>query len=222
MSLYHSRREGGIALRGCSREKRRTDVGTTLVRRFYSDTFRVNFRGLVVFVVEFAPSFCCVPDPPRRNVVFACGYVAPFVSLKSSNFVFLLNFVVFALFFCFVFLFFFSVFSVFVFFCFRFSLFSFFFGTLSVLTSLRYFSGGRCCFGFFSFSKLRFDFRFLFCFPLFRDNGILLGGPEPPSTRRTDGSAPYAITGSYLDDASLVKFGPVGSLFSRSRGILSR
>ena len=43
---------------------------------------------------------------------------------------------------------------------------------------------------FFSFSKLRFDFRFLFCFPLFRDNGILLGGPEPPSTRRTDGSSP--------------------------------
>ena len=30
----YSRREGGIALRGCSREKRRTDVGTTLVRRF--------------------------------------------------------------------------------------------------------------------------------------------------------------------------------------------
>ena len=144
----HSRREGGIALRGCSREKRRTDVGTTLVRRFYSDTFRVNFRGLVVFVVEFAPSFCCVPDPPRRNVVFACGYVAPFVSLKSSNFVFLLNFVVFALFFCFVFLFFFR------FFLFSFFLFSLvsvfvFFGTLSVLTPLRYFSGGRCCFGFF-------------------------------------------------------------------------
>ena len=137
-------------MRGCSREKRRTDVGTTLVRRFYGDTFRVNFRGLVVFVVEFAPSFCCVPDPPRRNVVFACGYVAPFVSLKSSNFVLLLNFVAFALYFCFVFLFFFF----FVFFCFRlflFSLFSVFvfFGTLSVLTSLHYFSGGRCCFGFF-------------------------------------------------------------------------
>ena len=86
--LIYSRRDGGIALRGRSREKRRTDVGTTLVRRFYSDTFRVNFRGLVVFVVECVPSFCCVPDPPRRNVVFACGYAAPFFSLKSSNFVF--------------------------------------------------------------------------------------------------------------------------------------
>ena len=106
----YSRREGGIAIRGRSREKHRTDVGTALVRRFYSDTFRVKFCGLVVFVVEFAPSFCCVPNPPRRNVVFACGYVAPFVSLKSSNFVFLLNFVVFALFFCFVFLFFFRFF----------------------------------------------------------------------------------------------------------------
>ena len=81
------------------------------------------------------------------------------------------------------------------FFCFCFFLFSHFsvfvfFGPLSVLMQLRYFSAGRCCFGVFSFSKLRFDFSFLFCFPLFRDNGILLGGPEPPSTRRTDGSAP--------------------------------
>ena len=124
-SAFYSRRKGGIALRGCSREKRRTDVGTTLVRRFYSDTFRVNFRGLVVFVVECAPSFCCVPDPPRRNVVFACGYVAPFFSLKSSNFFFLLNFVVFQFFFWFFL----------SFFCFRFFLFSIFyvFVFLSVL-----------------------------------------------------------------------------------------
>ena len=144
---FYSRREGGIALRRCSREKRRTDVGTTLVRRFYSDTFRVNFRGLVVFVVECAPSFYCVPDPPRRDVVFACGYVAPFFLLKSSNFVSLLNFVVFAFFsvFFLVFLrfFLFSFFSVFAFLRFR------FFGTLSVLTLLRFFSDGRCCFGVF-------------------------------------------------------------------------
>ena len=93
------RRKGGIALRGRSREKHCTDVGTTLVRRFYSDAFRVNFRGLMVFVVEFASSFCCAPDPPRRNFVSACGYVAPFFSLKSSNLFFLLNFVVFEFFF---------------------------------------------------------------------------------------------------------------------------
>ena len=170
----------------------------------------------MVFVVEFAPSFCCVPDPPRRNVVFACGYVAPFVSLKSSNFVFLLNFVVFALFFCFVFLFFFrfflfSFFSVFAFLCFRFFRNSF----CSNVTSL--FFGRPLLFRlFFRFLSCDSIFVFcfvLFCFPLFRDNGILLGGPEPPTTRRTDGSAPYAITGSYLDDASLVKFGPAGSLF---------
>ena len=109
------------------------------------------------------------------------------------------------------------------FFCFCFFLFSHFsvfvfFGPLSFLMQLRYFSAGRCCFGVFSFSKLRFDFPFLFCFPLFRDNGILLGGPEPPSTRRTDGGAPYAIAGSYLDNASLVKFRPVVSLlFSFAR-----
>ena len=164
-TIHHSRREGGIALRGCSREKRRTDVGTTLVRRFYGDTFRVNFRGLVVFVVEFAPSFCCVPDPPRRNVVFACGYVAPFVSLKSSNFVFLLNFVVFALFFCFVFLFFFrfflfSFFSVFAFLCFRFFRNSF----CSNVTSL--FFGRPLLFRLF-FRFLSCDSIFVFCFVLF-------------------------------------------------------
>ena len=125
--------------------------------------------------------------------------------------------------FCFLF-FFFGFFGFFCFCFFPFSHFSVFvfFGPLSVLTQLRYFSGGRCCFGVFSFSKLRFDFPFLFCFPLFRDNGILLGGPEPPSTRRTDGGAPYAIAGSYLDNASLVKFRPVGFFFVRSRAILSR
>ena len=133
-----------------------------MVRRFYSDTFRVNFRGLVVFVVEFAPSFCCVPDPPRRNVVFACGYVAPFVSLKSSNFVLLLNFVVFALFFCFVFLFFsrfflFSFFSVFACLCFRFFRNSFW----SNVTSL--FFGRPLLFRLF-FRFLSCDSIFVFCF----------------------------------------------------------
>ena len=72
------RRKGGIALRGRSREKHCTDVGTTLVRRFYSDAFRVNFRGLVVFVVEFASSFCCAPDSPHRYFVFAFGHVVPY------------------------------------------------------------------------------------------------------------------------------------------------
>ena len=102
----------------------------------------------MVFVAEFVPSFCCVPDHPHRNFVFAGGHVAPFFLLKSSNFFFLLNFVVFQFFFCFFLVFsqffLFSVFSVFDFLCFR-----FFVGTLSVLTALRFLSSGRGCFGVF-------------------------------------------------------------------------
>ena len=93
--------------------------------------------------MEFALSFYCVPEPPHRNFVFACGYVAPFFSSKSSNFVFFSNIVVFAFFSCF-----FSVFSVFVFSVSAFLRFVFF-GTLSVLTPLRFFSGGRGCLGVF-------------------------------------------------------------------------
>ena len=134
-----------------------------MVQRFYSDTFHVNFRGLVVFLVEFVPSFCCVPDPSHRNFVFACGYVAPFFSLKSSNFVFLSNFVVFAFFSCFFFWFFLSFFCL-RFLRFRFSTFSFFSVLFLFLRHFAFFRAAVVVSAFFSFSKLRFDFPFLFCF----------------------------------------------------------
>ena len=111
----------------------------------------------MVFLVEFVPSFCCVPDPSHRNFVFACGYVAPFFSLKSSNFVFLSNFVVFAFFSCFFFWFFLSFFCL-RFLRFRFSTFSFFSVLFLFLRHFAFFRAAVVVSAFFSFPKLRFDF----------------------------------------------------------------
>ena len=110
----------------------------------------------MVFVAEFAPSFC--------NFVFASEYVAPLFSLKSSNFVLLSNFVVFAFFSCFFFLVFpqFFLFSFFLFLLFYVFV---FFGTFSVLTSLRFFRAAVFVSAFFHF--LSSDSLFLFCFVFF-------------------------------------------------------
>ena len=158
------------------------------------------------------------PRPSSSQRRFCLRVCCSVCFVEIFKFRFSIEFCCICAFFLFCFLFFFRFF--------RFFLFLFF--SVFALLCFRFFRTSFCSnatslfFGVFSFSKLRFDFSFLFCFPLFRDNGILLGGPEPPSTRRTDGGAPYAIAGSYLDNASLVKFRPVGFFFVRSRAILSR
>ena len=68
-------------------------------------------------------------------------------------------------------------------------------------------------FAFFPFSKLRSAFSFSFCSPLYCNKGGLPGGLGPFRPRRTDGSAPCATTGAFLDNASFARFGPVGLLF---------
>ena len=159
---------------------------------------------------------CCGPDSPHPSTFLIVVF-----RFRVSCSIF---FVVFAFFLYFLFLRFFlllpgnsSFFSVFVFFfvflCFLFSAFSFFFRFSFCLDATSLFFEQPWVFAFFPFSKLRSAFSFSFCSPLYCNKGGLPGGLGPFRPRRTDGSAPCATTGAFLDNASFARFGPVGLIF---------